>query len=149
MYRVKKKKRVLVSVLCLLQILSLLAPSALAAQPMIQQEEAQSKSRYTRIDYFFVDISISSSGLANCMATVRSAQSTDTVKITIELQCQSGSAWSSLKSWNTSSSGSASIEKDWYVSANNTYRVYATAQVYNSTGVLQETAILTSYTVKY
>jgi len=121
--------------------------TALAAQPTLPGM-APDTYRFARINVFHVDLSISNAGLANCYALVKLLFTSDTVKLSITLQRQSGSSWSEVKSWSTSGSGSVSLEKEWYVTTG-TYRVYATAQVYNSSGTLLETAIAISNSVQY
>lgn len=148
MYRKKTLEKIVVVVLCFMQIASFLAIPASAAYPAETQIVAPSLSRFARIKSFEVDLTINSSGLTTSYSKVKLAESTDTASLTIELQWLNGSTWSTEKSWSTSGSGTISIEKDWYV-LHGTYRVLATARVYNSTGLLLETATLSSISVKY
>jgi len=134
--------------LCFLQIVSVSTGVALAAQQTVP-EERSSVSRFVRINFFEIDLSISKAGLSNSFACVSLKHSADTVKLTLELQRQNGTTWNQVKSWSTTGSGIVYIESDWYVSSGYTYRVQATANVYNSSGTLLETVNITSGTVKY
>jgi len=149
MKRTIVKKRVLAAVLCWMLIACLAAPTALAAQTQPNEQEAESSTtRFARILIYEVDLSISSAGLTTSYSRVKLLHSTDTLALTIELQRQNGSKWDLVNSWSTTGSGTVSIEKGWYVSSG-TYRMQATAKVYNSSGTLVETAIATTGNVSY
>ena len=137
------KKSRLSLALSLILILSSLAPTAYAS------EELTIQSRYSRITSFTVAFSISSSGLSSDYSSIKLTNSTDTVNLIIELQQKSGSTWSTIKTWETSGSGTVSLDKSWYVSSGYSYRIYVTAKVYNSSDTLSETATLISSTASY
>lgn len=130
-------KRKMVMVLCLLLMLSVIAPTGYA------------EARYTRISTFVADLTISSSGLASCYSNVKSSVSTDKIELTMNLQQYSGGAWKTIKSWDTSGTGTVSLSKTWYVSSGYSYRVQAIAYVYDSSGTLQESPTAYSSTVTY
>ena len=133
----------LASILCIILVLSILAPTALATnyeQPGLYSGQM----RYTRISVFALDLTISASGKAYCYSSAESTYSTDTVDLTMELQRFNGYTWDTEKSWNSSGFIVASLGKDWYVASGYYYRVYTTARVYSSSGVLLETVPETS-----
>lgn len=106
--------------------------------------------RYTRIAAFDVRLTISSSGYAECFSRVKSATSTDTIDLTMELQRSTdGESWDTIKSWDTSDSGAAHLDKGWYVSSGYSYRVHAIAEVNTSSGTLAETAPADSLVINY
>ena len=106
--------------------------------------------RYTGIAAFDVRLTISSSGYAECFSRVKSATSTDTIDLTMELQRSTdGESWDTIKSWDTSDSGTAYLDKGWYVSSGYSYRVHAIAEVNTSSGTLAETAPADSLVIDY
>lgn len=129
------KKRTLLTVLSLILVLSVIVPTAFA--------------RYTNISSLSADLSITSSGLSSPYGRVKLSNSTDTVKLTVELQQKNGSSWDTIKSWSTTGSGTVYLDKTWYVSSGYTYRTHVTADVSNSSGSLEESAELNSSTVTY
>jgi hypothetical protein len=147
MTRTKTSKRITVLALTLLLIATFLTPTAFAAQ-YTENKVPIVIPRFARINIFAVDLTISSNGYADCYSRVSLTYSSDTVTLTMELQKQNGSAWNKVNSWNTSGSGTVSLGKGCYVNSG-TYRVKATAQVYNSSGSLIETATAYSITVNY
>ena len=133
-------KKILVTVSCFILVLSFIAPSALA-EPLVEVGEPSFQLDFQRIVLMKVDLTISASGLSTSYCRVRLANSSDSVTLAIELQRQNGNSWSRVNSWSTSGSGVVFIERDWNVARGNSYRVRATAQVFNSSGRLVETAV--------
>ena len=77
-------------------------------------------------------------------------KSTDTVDLTMELQrSRDDTSWDTVKTWDTSGSGTIYLDKDWYVTSGYSYRVHVTAEVYSSNGTLVETAPTDSLTTSY
>ena len=106
--------------------------------------------QFTYISLLSPGLSINSSGRATCMGLASAYDSTHTTWLTVELQKSTGSGWSTIKSWSASSTGTsvATVYEDYYV-VYGTYRVCATAEVYNSYGSLLERKSLYSDIVIY
>jgi len=104
--------------------------------------------QYTYISLLTPGLSINSSGKAICSGMASAYNSSHTIILTVELQ-KSGD-WSNVKFWSASATGGsvARIEEDCYV-ARGTYRVCATAKVYNASGALLEKKSIYSATIKY
>jgi len=139
------KKRGLATALCILLLFSMFAPTASAAA----EREKITQSRYSRIAIFSIDLYINISGLSYPYSNIKLSYDTDTANLTMELQQLNGGKWTTIKSWDTSGSGTVYLDKTWYVSPGYSYRVYTTAKVYNSSGILLETAFATSNSVNY
>lgn len=94
--------------------------------------------RYTYIKMLTANLSIDEdSGISTSKASCYSA-SGYTVEIECKLQQYTGSSWSTLKTWNSSGSGYASIKENWAVSSGYTYQVYITYRIRNAAGNLLE-----------
>ena len=130
---------------CLLLTASLLISSAFTS---VQDEVLQ--PRYTNIRSLTASLEISKSGCASCYGKVVLTKSTDTVDLTMELQrSRDDTSWDTVKTWDTSGSGTIYLDKDWYVTSGYSYRVHVTAEVYSSNGTLVETAPTDSLTTSY
>jgi len=100
--------------------------------------------QFTYISYLNPGLSISSSGLATCVGAAAGYFDSYTTAVTAELQKSSGSSWSKIKTWTASSATGAaiaSVEGEYYV-VHGTYRVCATAKIYDTSGKLLETQSL-------
>ncbi|SHJ12461.1 hypothetical protein [Desulfosporosinus lacus] len=106
--------------------------------------------QFTYISYLNPGLSISSSGLATCLGAAAGYFDSYTTVVTAELQKSSGSSWSKMKTWTASATGAAiaSVEGEYYV-VHGTYRVCATAKIYDASGKLLETQSLYSPMVTY
>ena len=104
--------------------------------------------QFTYISVLTPGLSINSSGIATSAGLASAYNSSHTTILTVELQKSGG--WSTIKSWSASSTGTslAKVEEDYYV-VRGTYRVCATAKVYNASGTLLESQSLYSDTVVY
>lgn len=108
---------------------------------------------YLRIRSLAIDFDIGSSGKSTCYCSVDSSVTTDTVDLTMDLQRyvkENGKEyWDTLKTWTSSGTYVASLNKTWYVSSGYEYRLRITAKVYNSSGTLQEMQVDYSDSVYY
>lgn len=106
--------------------------------------------KLTYISLLTAELSINSSGKATCKGQASAYDSTHTTMLTVQLQKSNGSSWSTIKSWTASSTGTAvaTVDQDYYV-VHGTYRVCATARVYNYSGDLLESKSVYSNTVVY
>ncbi|WP_368294542.1 hypothetical protein [Dehalobacter sp. TBBPA1] len=105
---------------------------------------------FTYILQLNVGLNIDSSGKAACMGDVSLYSGTNRVDLTVQLQKFNGSSWSAIKTWTSSGVGmpGTTILQNYYV-VSGTYRVSATAKVYNSSGTLLETVTAYSPTSTY
>jgi hypothetical protein len=77
----------------------------------------------TYISSTYCNLDISSSGLAECSASVNAYSGTDSVSISMYLQ-KYNSGWSTVRHWTTSANGTyVSILRNYYVMSGYTYRV--------------------------
>lgn len=102
--------------------------------------------RYTYIKLLTANLTINeSSGISTSKATCYSL-SGYTVEIECKLQQQTGSGWTTLKTWTATGNGYANINKDWAVSSGHTYQVYITYRIRNTAGsLLESTSTTKSY----
>ena len=105
---------------------------------------------FANIAFLGPGLSINSSGRASCLGIASLYDESQTVQLTVSLQKQSGTSWSTVQSWTASGSGLSGVEiaRDYYV-VHGTYRVCNTAKVYSATGTLLETASVYSAVVTY
>lgn len=108
--------------------------------------------RYALIRSFYatLDVDSSSNGKATCSA---GADVTNSFKISIvaELQRKSGGKWQTLESWSNSGIYSVYVSNggEYYVTSGYSYRVNATAYVYDSAGKLVESVEKQSKEIAY
>ena len=106
--------------------------------------------QFTYISMLNPGLSINSSGKATCVGIVTLYDDSHSVDLTVSLQKSTGSGWSTIKAWTVSGTGVAGAETEqYYYVVSGTYRVSATAKVYNASGSLLETQTLYSATVTY
>ena len=124
------KKKVAMFV-CFVLLSSCLAPGvfALDEQHAIVQEEVT--TRYEIISVITASLNISTSGRADCSASVR-VPSGYKVELTAELQQKDGSKWETIHDWEASGSNRISESGPWYVMPGYSYRLKVTATTYDS-----------------
>ena len=106
--------------------------------------------RFTSIMQFDSQVTISADGYAECCTEVRLSDSSYTAALTMELQRSSnGRFGDTVKSWNTSAEGFASMAKGRCVSSGYKYRVYASVEVTAPDGTVVETVPTYSLTSEY
>lgn len=135
-----------VSVCMSLLMLFLLNVSAFAAEP-----ETTAEPRYAIFSLCSADLDITRTvlgGKASCSALAATTKSGYSTQVTAELQKLDGT-WKHVTSWTASGSYEAEVDEIHYVASGNTYRVKATAKVYDANGVLRETATTYSEEVNY
>lgn len=102
--------------------------------------------RFSYIDEFYATLSISNQ--YNAAVAVYASTSVPSCSISADVELQKSVdklSWSKEASWTSQSTEVLSMQKTRYVSSENYYRVKAKIKVYNSNGVLVETA--TKYSV--
>ena len=141
------KKKVAMFV-CFVLLSSCLAPGvfALDEQHAIVQEEVT--TRYEIISVITASLNISTSGRADCSASVR-VPSGYTVELTAELQQKDGSKWETIHDWEASGSNRISVSGPWYVIPGYSYRLKVTATTYDSNGNFVEAPVEYSNVEEY
>lgn len=133
------KKRITSGILVLVLVLT----SAIVAASAYAPSTEVIQPRWARIYSLTASLDISASGRADCSSSVRVRDSSDSADLTMSLQRSSnGTSWTTVKAWTDSGRGSVSMDESWYVLSGYSYRVKATAEVYNSSGTLVESASL-------
>lgn len=106
--------------------------------------------QFTYISLLSPGLSIDSSGLATCIGDVTIYNNSYSTVLTVQLQKSTSSGWTTIKTWTSSGTGVAGTELvEYYYVTTGTYRVCATAKVYNAFGSLLETESVYSATVTY
>lgn len=141
------KKKVAMFV-CFVLLSSCLAPGvfALDEQHAIVQEEVT--TRYEIISVITASLNISTSGRADCSASVR-VPSGYKVDLTAELQQKDGSKWETIHDWEASGSNRISVSGPWYVIPGYSYRLKVTATTYDSNGNFVEAPVEYSNVEEY
>jgi len=86
-------------------------------------------------------LGIDSAGKAHYSGSVDAASDSYTAYLTVSLQKQTSSGWSTVKSWSDSGSGQSGLTVEgYYYVGHGTYRVCSTAKIYSDSGDLLETA---------
>lgn len=117
-----------------LAILCAVAMPAFAAVP----EDNAVQPQFTYIDTTSVGLTINTStGIANSTANCY-AGGGYTVEIVCKLQQYSDVSWTTIKTWTSTGTSVASVNKTWAVYSGYTYRTYATFIVRNSAGAIIE-----------
>ena len=125
--------------------LLMLSSTAFAQAPLNIQP------RYGEILDFYSSLSISSSGYAQCSSDISTLDSDSEIDLTMSLQRSSndGRTWSTVETWDTSDYGSAALEEGRFVLSGYSYRVKATAEIYDESGDLIEEESVTSPVEEY
>lgn len=144
------KKSVCMWIIVLMAVFSALPAYAVAEAVQDAGTQSVIKPQYTYISNLTAGLSINSLGKATCGGLASAYDASHTTKLTFELQKSSASGWSTIKSWPASATGIslARVEENYYV-VHGTYRVRATAKVYNASGTLLESKSTYSNTVTY
>lgn len=142
-----QKKKMIAFLLTLVMVFSIAAPVVSAVDATDPEEGIQ--PHYTRIAIFDIDLDIASNDKSTSYSSVTSGYGKDTINMTMELQKKVNGKWETIKSWSTSGTLSVSLEKDWYVEKGYDYQVLTTADIYNPSGVWQETVKETSFIVSH
>ncbi|MGI6650037.1 MAG: hypothetical protein ACOX5W_13635 [Bacillota bacterium] len=142
------KKFICLGILVLMTVVCVVP--ACAAGETTNRTQGVITPQWTYISLLSPGLSINSLGKATCMGLASAYDSSHTTRLTVELQKSAGSSWNTIKTWSASSTGVsiATVEESYYV-VNGTYRVCATAKVYNASGNLLESQSLYSSTVIY
>ena len=143
-------KLIAIGIVGLMAIFSAIPAYAVAEVDQQAGTQGVITPQFTYISLLSPGLSINSFGKANCIGLASAYDSSHTTRLTVELQKYSASGWSTIKSWSASAIGTyvANVYEYYYV-VHSTYRVCATAKVYNAYGTLLESKSLYSNTVTY
>lgn len=102
--------------------------------------------RYIVIQSFTLDFNINAAGDAECKGSVE-VRDTSLVKLSLELQRYQNGGWTTVKTWNKTGTGIASLYTTKNVSKGYTYRLVVTGYVYSSNNIVieREEGIKASY----
>lgn len=120
-----------------------------AVPAMAAESESTVSPRYTYITQMYAHLSINRSTGRSQSDAHGYAPSAGSVKVVCRLQQYTGSSWSTVKTWSSTSTSVASVSEPWYVAKGYTYRVFASCYVYNASGSLIETGSIYSNQVTY
>lgn len=143
----RKCKRMLagalaMSVLCAATVLPISASDVSSKDEL----HGMYSARYQGLSRLGADLSISS-GSATCTGTATTV-SGYTCDATLRLQRYTNSKWKNVKTW-TLSGKTNRFSETYYVTSGYEYRLEITADVYNSSGTLVDTATVYSNQVNY
>ena len=129
------------------RIIVLMLTLVLALMPFAtsyaEESDAASKELYS---VKYVDLTRLSAVLgisektASCSGTAKTMVSTDTIKMTMYLQKQTSTGWSSVASWSTQGKRLVTLDKSKSGLSAGTYRVRLYIAVYDSNGTFVESA---------
>lgn len=126
-------KKVISIVLTLLLVVSMICPVQAA-------DTQQVTPRYTYIQSIYACISIDTTwGIATCEGEI-DAKAGYPVEVVVYLQVYKNGEWETIKSWSAEDTYAVYLSKSYAVMSGYTYRAYVEGYVYNSSGVLIETA---------
>lgn len=97
--------------------------------------------QYIGLEDVTAELDISSNGYASCEGSA-SVKDNYTVTVVMELQQKNGT-WRTIRTWTEKGGTDVIVDESYRVSSKYSYRVAATAKVYNSSGSLVESK--TSY----
>ena len=142
----KKRASIIAIALLIAVFLSIIPVHAADLDPYDPEPDVP---EYIDLVTIYSQLTISSSGLATCVAGGRTNK-TDTLYLTITLYRQNGTGvWTATNTWNTSGYRTISAIKSAYVLHGYNYRVQATIAVYNSSGNFVESVSKWSSIVFY
>lgn len=133
-------KTICVILVCLILVFSATPATADSEVQDVELQEMFSP-QFTHILFLIPGLDITSAGESTCLGIVALYDSTHTVELTVELQKLNSGSWATIETWSGWGTGMTGVEVEHshYV-VRGTYRVRATAKVYNSQGKLVETA---------
>lgn len=126
-------KRVASILVCIVLLSSCLVPGAVAFEEQQSIEIEDISPKYEIISIITVSLNISTSGRADCGATVR-VPSGYTVEVLAELQQNNSNGWETIHDWASSGCDRVAVSGPWYVMPGYSYRVKVTATTYDSYG---------------
>ncbi len=141
------KKRFLSAALGMLLLLTVSAPTVLAAGEVNVVPESIVSIQYVYINQASTSLTISSSGTATVYGYVQKTPAGKNIYLSSTLQRNSNGTWSDVKSWSTSSTSSSASILETYQVSSGTYRVETYYYVSGDGGY--ESGTIYSKTVTY
>ena len=117
------KKRFLSAALGMLLLLTVSAPTVLAAGEVNVAPESIVSIQYVYINQASTSLTISSSGTATVYGYVQKTPAGKNIYLSSTLQRYSNGSWTDVKSWSKSSSSSSASILETYQVSSGTYRV--------------------------
>lgn len=106
--------------------------------------------QFQNLSYLSAGLSINSSGKAACTGDVSIYNDSYTSVLTVALQKNTSSGWTTIQSWSDTAEGvDGVVVSGHYYVVSGSYRVCSTAQIYNSSSTLLETASIYSEVQTY
>ncbi len=127
---------------CALLLFCMISPVAFALDPELPADDPLDPSPYSYIAMIDIDFDISSSGLTDdyCQVYIPDTSCTAILDMYLQRWNTSTSRWETVKSWSKQGVETITLEKEWYVASGYTYRLKCIISVYDSDGLLGETA---------
>jgi hypothetical protein len=141
------KKRFLSAALGMLLLLTVSAPTVLAAGEANVAPESIVSIQYVYINQASTSLTISSSGTATVYGYVQKTPAGKNIYLSSTLQRNSNGTWSDVKSWSASSTSSSASILETYQVSSGTYRVETYYYVSGDGGY--ESGTIYSKTVTY
>lgn len=104
---------------------------------------------YATLLNFSTTLSVSPSGQSKVRGVISLISDDYTADLTTELQQWNNGNWSTIRSWKTRGTEYVESVGYWYVMLGHSYRVHASATVYDQNGKVLERATKNSATVTY
>lgn len=127
-----------------LLVFCMLCPVALAVD-----NSGSIQPYYLRLSSFNTELTLESINKVSCYAMAHSDTASDDVKISLSLQKQSGSQWTTVATWSKTGSNTTVIDEDYTLRERGTYRLNAIAYVFDSNGTQLESPMRNSYPITY
>ena len=141
-------RKKIITMIAVIMVANLFAIPALADTGVLKVDEAVISPMYTYISNAEALISINSSGKATVETYVTGNSEVTSIKAAINLQQYKDGNWTTIKTWNESSSSRIlDFSSTYYISSGYKYRVKSTVTAYS--GDKSESTTLTSSSQSY
>lgn len=124
------------------KVISLLIVIGILCGMVVSVSASTVQPRWTYLDAVYANLDINWLGVATCEGGA-AANDTVTVKVVVRLQQLKDTGWSTITSWSSTGTLSATSSGSYAVYSGYTYRVSVTGHVYDSNGTLIETGSAT------
>ena len=138
-------------IICILLIAMISMPVILGVQAQaidVDKKESEVVPSYVGLNSMSPALGISSSGKASCTVDGR-IRAGYTGKLSWELQYQSGTSWTQVKTWSNAVAATFNLRENRYVNRVYTYILKAVISIFNSAGTKVETITAYSKSVKF
>ena len=138
-------------IICILLIALMTMPVMLGVQAQaidVDEKGSEVVPSYVGLNSMSPALGISSSGKASCTVDGR-IRAGYKGQLAWELQYQSGTSWTPVKTWSNAVEATFNLREDRYVNRGYTYRVKTVISIFNSTGTKVETITAYSKAVSF